>query len=144
MKILNLGCGFCNREPGEFGVDNDPKCKPDLLWDLNETPWPLPGNSFDEIRAIHLLEHIPNIIGVMNESWEVLKRGGLFLIRVPLFPTLGAIADPTHVRYFIPQTFDYFTRKGKLTGLKHIFKIVNIRVAPLTPDTNEIQCQLRK
>jgi 2-polyprenyl-3-methyl-5-hydroxy-6-metoxy-1,4-benzoquinol methylase len=144
MKVLNLGCGFCNRSKGEVGIDSDQTCKPNILWDLDKTPWPIDSGKFDKIVSIHVLEHLVNIVDVMNEAWRILKPGGTFFIRVPEYPTLGAIADPTHKRFFIPQSFSYFTSEGKLTGLKHIFKLMNLRVVKLTKDTNEIQCQLQK
>jgi SAM-dependent methyltransferase len=143
MKI-NLGCGYLNRELDEIGIDNNHDCKPDILWDLNTVPYPVENESVDSIKAIHVLEHIPNIVGVMNECYRILKRGGEMLIRVPLFPTLGSLADPTHVRYFIPSTFDYFTEKGKLTGLKNTFEMGNMVINNLTDDTQEIVCILKK
>jgi SAM-dependent methyltransferase len=141
---INLGCGHLNREEGETGIDNNPDCKPDILWDLNNTPYPIEDDNVDLIKAVHVLEHVVNIVGVMNDCYRILRHGGEMLIRVPLFPTLGSLADPTHVRYFIPKTFDYFTEKGKLTGLKNVFKMKNIVVNNLTDDTQEIVCLLKK
>jgi hypothetical protein len=43
-----------------------------------------------------------------------------------LFPTIGSIADPTHKRYFVPETFRYFTEKGALSGLKNIWELGSI------------------
>ena len=58
------------------------------------------------------MEHIPagmERITVMNEAWRTLIPGGPFEIRVPLFPRWEAIADPTHVSFWVPQSFLYFT-----------------------------------
>lgn len=63
------------------------------------------------MRAWHVLEHIPAgqpRIDVMNEAHRVLKAGGVFRILVPLFPSWQAVADPTHVSYWVKESFDYF------------------------------------
>jgi len=142
MNRLNIGCGFLNREKGEIGFDNNFACKPEVCGDVQDLPFK--NESFDEIYSSHCLEHIPDIVKTMNECWRVLKPNGRFNIRVPLFPTTGSISDPTHVRYFIPNTFDYFTQKGKLTGLKNVFKMNGMTIHDLTTDTQEIICQMIK
>lgn len=73
---------------------------------------PLPDGSVEATRCSHLLEHIPagaERIFVMNEVHRVLVPGGTFDITVPLFPTWGAIADPTHLSFWVEQSFWYFT-----------------------------------
>ena len=44
----------------------------------------------------------------MNEVHRVLGEKGMVRIEVPVFPFWKAIADPTHVSFFVPETFDYF------------------------------------
>ena len=139
---LNLGVGYLNRRKDEVSIDTNFDCRPTVCGDAQALPFK--DSSFDEIYASHCLEHIPNIVKTMNECWRVLKRDGKFTIRVPLFPTVGSISDPTHVRYFIVPTFDYFTYQGKLTGLNHAFKMDAMAINNLTEDTQEIVCQMRK
>ena len=139
---LNVGAGYLNRTKGEVAFDINFACKPDVCGDVQDLPFK--NSSFDSIYASHCLEHIPNIVKTMNECWRVLKKDGKINIRVPLFPTTGSISDPSHVRYFIPATFDYFCYKGKLTGLKNTFKMEDIFISNLTEDTQEIVCQMRK
>lgn len=141
-KILNQGCGYQNRELGEIGIDTNFACKPDVCGDIQDLPFK--DESFDRITSTHVLEHIPNIVKTMNEAWRVLKPNGKFNIRVPLFPTIGSIADPSHVRYFIPATFDYFCEQWKLTGLKHSFKMEEFSIKNLTDNTQEIVCTMIK
>lgn len=77
-----------------------------------QVPWPAESNSISEIYSSHMMEHIPagmERITVMNEAWRTLIPGGPFEIRVPLFPRWEAIADPTHVSFWVPQSFLYFT-----------------------------------
>ena len=50
----------------------------------------------------------------MNDCHRVLKKGGTFEIKVPLFPSKDAIKDPMIVRYFSEDSFDYFDRYSSL------------------------------
>lgn len=73
---------------------------------------PVPDNSLDTVLASHVMEHIPageDRVFVMNEVWRALKPGGRFEIIVPLFPFWQAIADPTHVSFWVRESFWYFT-----------------------------------
>jgi len=135
--ILNIGCGHLNRDRGEIGMDINPACNPDVLGSVEAIPFP--DESFESLKAVHVLEHIENIVQAMDECHRVLKKNGRFHIRVPLFPTLGSIADPTHKRYFIPETFRYFTQEGALSGLKNIWQLGSINTTE-----QEIYCVLRK
>jgi len=76
------------------------------------TPWPTNADTVDAIKASHVMEHIPAgqpRIDVMNEAHRVIKPGGFFEIRVPLMiGTWHAIADPTHVSFWVPESFGYF------------------------------------
>jgi predicted SAM-dependent methyltransferase len=77
-----------------------------------DTPWPTGDSSVRNIRASHVMEHIPagnDRISVMNEAHRVLRRGGVFEIIVPLLVgTWHAVADPTHVSYWVKESFHYF------------------------------------
>ncbi len=115
----NIGCGHLGREGGEIGVDLFFDYRPTVQADCSKLPFK--DDSFSEIRAYHGLEHVHDIVSVMNECYRVLKDNGIMTIKVPEYPEPESMADPTHVRFFIPQTFYYFTRKGALTGLKHTF-----------------------
>ena len=65
----------------------------------------------DVIIADNILEHLVNIIPLLNDCHRHLSslRGRLH-VTVPnaLASPEAAFSDPTHVRCFTPQTFDYF------------------------------------
>ena len=46
--VLNLGSGKKPR-PGAVNVDVTARTQPDLIHDLDETPWPLPDSHFTEV-----------------------------------------------------------------------------------------------
>lgn len=142
MSRLNVGSGYLNRRDDEIALDINLQCKPNICGDVQCLPFKT--ETFDEVVATHVFEHVPNIVKAMNEINRVMKPGGKLYVRVPLFPTLGSIADPSHVRFFIPQTFEYFTVPGKLTGLKAPMRMEGMFISQLTAETQEINCTLIK
>jgi len=80
-----------------------------VKFDLEHPQFMLNDNSIDEIRAIDVLEHIHNLIPLMNECHRVIGEKKPFNIEVPKFPSDQSVSDPTHVRFFIPDTFKYFS-----------------------------------
>ena len=72
-------------------------CKPDVVWDLNKTPYPFEDNSFDIVIANHILEHLPNWWGAFNECARVLKVNGLMEVWVPGSGTYAAMGCRDHV-----------------------------------------------
>lgn len=105
MKI-NLGSGY-NPEKGYINCDILPECKPDVILDL-EKPLPFEDNSVDKVYTCQVLEHIKNFTELMIEIYRVLKPGGELEAKVPLFPCRAAVADPDHIRFFVPETFVMF------------------------------------
>lgn len=107
MIKIDIGAGRYPAE-GFIPLDHTPEHKDTVIVNLEEGVLPFADNSVDAARAIHVLEHIRNLIPLMNEVYRVLTPGSFFKIEVPLANTVGSIKDPTHVRQFIPESFDYF------------------------------------
>ena len=59
QTFLDLGCGS-NKAKGAFGVDIHPYEGVDLVLNVNQTPWDLPDNHFEQIRSLHVIEHVEN------------------------------------------------------------------------------------
>jgi SAM-dependent methyltransferase len=85
-------------------VDIDPNCGADIVTDLNYTPWPFPDNSFDQIHAYEVMEHLGQQ-GDLNsffdhfyEIWRILKPNGFFVASVPMWNSQWAFGDPGHRR----------------------------------------------
>lgn len=73
------------------------------------TGMPFPDNSIKSIISHHCLEHIGNgFLRLMDECYRILEPGGKFRIIVPLFPSISAISDQDHKRYFCIDTFEAF------------------------------------
>lgn len=113
MRKLNLGCGFDKCE-GFVNADNFPGCSPDLLFDMEETPWPLTDNSFDYIQMKHVLEHVgadfATFARVMAELYRVTAPNAIVEIHVPHYRHDTWWSDPTHVRAFTPTTFTMMSK----------------------------------
>lgn len=112
---LNLGCGY-KKHASFVNVDAYPSCDPDIVWDLNKTPWPwAKDNEFDEIHALHVFEHLPNWWGAFKECARVLKPGGILYVAVPDESSKSALTYRDHVTVFSPYSFHGLTNK-RFTG----------------------------
>jgi len=103
---LNLGCGN-KKEPGHVNVDRDARHKPDQVWDLNRFPYPWPDGSIDAVKMRHVLEHVDNVIAVMDEVWRILKLGSRVHVEVPYVTHFQAIGHPQHKHFFHWGTFGW-------------------------------------
>lgn len=76
LRKINFGCGYDKRD-GYLNVDVDPACAPDVLI-VNDDYSVLPVDSFDEILALDVLEHIPRAqtAGVLLDWSDYLVMGG--------------------------------------------------------------------
>lgn len=120
-RKLDIGAGAITPDDGWETMDVSPAYSPDFQHDMTSLPWPFPDGAFDEVRCFHVLEHLERqyLIPVMNEMWRILKSKGVAKIEVPVFPYWTAIADPTHVSFFVPQTWAYFTTNESYRKAMH-------------------------
>ncbi|OGW07965.1 MAG: hypothetical protein A2W75_00495 [Nitrospinae bacterium RIFCSPLOWO2_12_39_15] len=106
MKILDLGCGKKKCE-NSIGIDISPKSKADVIHDLNNFPYPFPDNEFDKVICLDILEHLDNIVKVMEEIYRICKSGAEVSIRVPHFSSTHAYGDPTHRHIFSTESLNF-------------------------------------
>lgn len=107
-RVLDIGCGR-NKLPGSVGVDQFLLPGVDVVADLSER-LPFENGEFDVVHSNQVLEHIPNMIGLIGEIHRVLKPGGTMFARVPYFRSSWAAIDPTHIRNFCLPSLNYFVR----------------------------------
>lgn len=125
---LNLGCGS-TRYPGFTNVDVLRNDNVDVVWNLNSYTWPWEDGSIEEIIAEDVLEHLWETPLVINEMWRILDDDGIVTIQVPdvIRNPMSAFTDPTHVRYFTDNSFDYWdpaTEFGKKYGYYYKNKFI--------------------
>lgn len=72
---------------------------------------PFDDRSVSAIHASHVMEHIPAgspRLDTFNELWRVLEDYGTLTVIVPAAIDWRAYADPTHVSFWLPESFEYF------------------------------------
>jgi hypothetical protein len=122
-RKLNLGSGTDFRVD-YLNVDVQAHWQPDVLADLSlpglfDTPQRFETDRFgevnlvaeclDEVLALDVLEHVPNLVGMMTNILHLLRVDGRFRISVPYDLSYGAWQDPTHLRAWNERSWLYYT-----------------------------------
>ena len=95
MRTLDVGCGI-NKKAGAIGIDRNPASGADVLCDLDRFPYPFRDSSFDELQAVHVSEHVSDVIRTMEEFHRLVRAGGEVLIVTPHYTDFSSFCDPTH------------------------------------------------
>ncbi len=106
--VVDLGCGQ-GKLAGAFGVDYAGNAHADLQHDLDVYPYPLPDSRFDVVLLRNVIEHVRNVVGLMEEVHRIGKPNGEVIITTPHFSSLYSYQDPTHLRHLALDSMDYFT-----------------------------------
>jgi len=106
-KKLVLGSAG-KKEPGAVTLDIDPGHAPDVVHDLNKTPWPFEDDRFESITCHHSLEHLDGIDAPLKEMHRICRKGGEIYIEVP-HHTSWCANSPEH-----KLRFSYFALDGYL------------------------------
>jgi SAM-dependent methyltransferase len=103
---VDLGCGDVKQDPEAYGVDLVPSPVVDVVADLADG-LPFRDSGVDRLYAVHIVEHIPDMLALLDECHRVLCPGGLLHVLFPDRRHVNAYADPTHVRYLDVQTIKH-------------------------------------
>src|SRR3990167_11002256 len=84
---LDVGCGDSKHDFKNHGLKDYIGLDiydygQDIVWNI-EQGIPLPDNSCSEIFCSHVVEHLDDLITVMNEFWRILKPNGKLSIVCP-------------------------------------------------------------
>lgn len=117
-------------------LDLDPDSEPDVLWDLNHLPLPFEDETFEEIHAYEILEHVGQqgdwrtFFAQFTEFHRILKPGGHFFAITPAWDSLWAWSDPGHTRIisqgsiaFLEQARYADVGETPMTDYRHIYKV---------------------
>jgi SAM-dependent methyltransferase len=110
---VDLGCGNVQRQDF-YGLDVNSSLCPTIVGNIDGSHLPFLSGSVNLLVCYDVLEHIHQLIALMNECHRVLNESGILSIRVPYGGSYWAMVDPTHVRQFYPETFSYFTPDSPL------------------------------
>src|SRR4030095_5868108 len=151
-KILLLGSGnqrhlvvrYKPAEPNEeiIRVDFDPRCKPDVMHDLNVIPYPFKNDEFDQIHAYEVMEHLGQqgdwraFFAQFTELARILKPEGWLIITSPKCTSPWLWGDPGHTRYIGLESMSYLDQsqyilqvgKTQMTDYRHVYQ-ANFEVA---------------
>lgn len=113
MELL-IGCGAArDRRIAVGGVrdwrqlvtlDHNPEHGPDVVHDLEVLPYPFEAETFDEVHAYEVLEHLGaqgdwrGFLDQFAELWRILRPGGFLAATSPSWRSRWAWGDPSHRR----------------------------------------------
>ena len=125
--ILNLGCG----DKYLHGATNVDLYSPnvDVRHDLNSFPYPFDDSTFDEVKCQNVIEHLNDVIRVMEELHRIAKPHGSISVRVPHFRSACLYEDLTHRHGFAWRSFDMFVDGTEFYGEYSKAKFTYIRRA---------------
>lgn len=125
---LNLGCGE-KIISGFIGVDKIKTAAAEVVHDLNVFPYPFPDNCAELIILDNVLEHLDDVIAVMEEVYRLTAPGAVVRINVPYFKSNSAFTDPTHKHFFTETSFKYFNQDNPLHFYtKAEFEVLNVKM----------------
>ncbi len=119
-RVVELGCGRKKVEVSDdkstlsvVGVDKVPFPGVDIVADLEASSagslwWWAEDDSCRLVISHQTLEHIRELIPVMNQIWRICDADSYVETVVPYGAGPGALQDPTHVRFFTEITWRYW------------------------------------
>ena len=129
MRILDVGCGI-RKQPGAIGIDHNAASGADVICDLDHNPYPFADDSFDRVVAIHVIEHLDDVIAAMEEFHRLVRSGGSVRIETPDYSDFSSFCDPTHRHHLNSFSFRYFGEDHGGFGYysKARFREISLRV----------------
>jgi len=107
VRILDVGCGI-NKLPGSIGIDCNPATKADVLVDVDHIPYPFRDSSFNKLQAVHVIEHVSDVIRTVEEWHRLVRAGGEVFIVTPHYTDFSSFCDPTHKWHLNSFSLRYF------------------------------------
>ena len=128
---LNLGSGR-ERLPGFLTVDNNRHAGTvDIVPDLDVLPWPFEESSVEAIRMEHVLEHLDDTIGVVQELYRICADQAVLRIMTPHYSCTWT--HPGHKRAIGVGLFDHFDQRNDEHYGECQFQVERLRLHWLRP-----------
>lgn len=123
MRILDVGCGT-KKVSGAIGIDRVLLPGVDVVADLADPRYPFADDTFDEIHLNDVIEHLPDTIGTMEALFRMARADSRVFIRVVNWNSHYTAMDPTHVKAFTENTFDFFGKHERSYYSRARFDVV--------------------
>ena len=107
MRTLDVGCGI-NKLPGSIGIDRNPASRADVICELDQFPYPFRDSSFEALHAVHVIEHVGDVMKTMEEFHRLVRAGGEVRIVTPHYTDFSSFCDPTHRWHLNSFSLRYF------------------------------------
>jgi SAM-dependent methyltransferase len=129
MRTLDVGCGI-NKLAGSIGIDRNPASRADVICELDQFPYPFRDSSFDALQAVHVIEHVGDVMKTMEEFHRLVRAVGEVLIVTPHYTDFSSFCDPTHRWHLNSFSLRYFGEDNAGYGYysKVRFKEISVRV----------------
>ncbi|MGA2384879.1 MAG: class I SAM-dependent methyltransferase [Gemmatimonadales bacterium] len=108
LAKLNIGAGRSDHLAGAVRLDIARAVHPHVVADLDAGGLPFKAGCFDAVGAYDVVEHVEDLVALMEEIHRVLRPDGVVYITTPHFSSANAFTDPTHRRALSLRSFDYF------------------------------------
>jgi len=110
--------------------------KPDVVHDLNRLPYPFKDDTFDEVHAYEVMEHLSQqgsfrfFFKQWSEIWRIMKPNGFFCGTSPMWNSPWAWGDPGHTRVISAQCLTFLSQpqyamqvgKTPMTDYRFVYK----------------------
>jgi glycosyltransferase involved in cell wall biosynthesis len=81
-----------------------------VVLDPHAPSLPFADNSVALVRAVEVLQRVPDRAALLNECHRVLVHGGMVKTETPSTDGRGAFQDPSHVAFYNENSFWYLTQ----------------------------------
>lgn len=94
-------------------LDHNADHQPDVVHDLEQLPYPFEDETFDEVHAYEVLEHLGRqgdwrtFFAQFAELYRILKPGGFLAATCPSYRSMWAWGDPSHTRVITSGTLAF-------------------------------------
>lgn len=96
--VLDIGFGSAKYE-GATGLDISADTDADIVHNLDQFPYPIEDESFDQILMQDVIEHVAEPMRVFEELHRIARPGATIQLRTPHYSSVLAYGDPTHRHY---------------------------------------------
>lgn len=108
-RILDVGCGR-GKYPGAIGIDRSLATQADVICDWARG-YPFADSQFDEVRLIHVIEEVDDILATLAEVHRVARAGARVVIVTPHYTDHSSYCSPTHRWHLSSFSLWFFSDK---------------------------------